>query len=73
MSDKTKLLTDQARLLSPKERVELVEQILSTLDTPDGQIDTAWAQEAESRLKAYRAGDISSRPFTDILAKYSNT
>ncbi|MEM7621472.1 MAG: addiction module protein [Pseudomonadota bacterium] len=71
MNEKIKLLCDQARLLSPKERAELVEDILSTLEMPDSVITRTWIKEADDRLKAYRSGKIKARDISDILTKYS--
>ena len=39
MTDATKTLSAQARKLSPRERVELVDDILASLDEPDPNID----------------------------------
>jgi putative addiction module component (TIGR02574 family) len=59
-----------ARDLAPAERLDLVEQLLDSLDRPDALIDAMWAREAEDRLAAYRAGGIETLPLSDVLAKY---
>ena len=53
-----KQLCDQALQLPPEERMALVDQILDTLDERDSSLDAQWAQEAQSRLAAYRRGDL---------------
>ena len=58
-----KQLCDQASQLPPDERMALVDQILDTLDAQ-------WAQEAESRLAAYRQGEVQSIPLSEVIAKY---
>ena len=63
------LLTEVERL-APHDRVELVEQILDTLDKPDPDIDRQWASEARDRLEAYRRGELGARDFDEVLAKY---
>ncbi|MGC2518331.1 MAG: addiction module protein [Burkholderiales bacterium] len=70
MTEAAKTLSDQARRLSPAERVELVDDILASLDEPDPNIDRLWAAEAEDRLAAYRRGEIKAIPLQEVLAKY---
>jgi putative addiction module component (TIGR02574 family) len=48
----------------------LVDQILDTLDERDESLDAQWAQEAESRLAAYRQGEVQSIPLSEVIAKY---
>ena len=73
MSESTKVLCARARELSPTERLDLVDQILSSLDETDPAIDRLWAREAEDRLAAYRRGEIRAIPLSDVLAKYGRT
>ena len=59
---------EDALKLSPLERAELVEQILTSFSFPDRQgIDTAWAVEVEDRIEAYEKGDIGSRSARDVF------
>jgi len=70
MTDAAKTLSVQARKLSPAERIELVDDILASLDELDPAIDRLWAKEAEERLAAYRRGEIKALPLEEVLAKY---
>ena len=70
MTEATKALSVEARKLSPAERIDLVDEILSSLDEPDSNIDRLWAKEAEERLAAYRRGEIRAIPLEEVLAKY---
>jgi putative addiction module component (TIGR02574 family) len=70
MTDAAKTLSVQARKLSPAERLELVDDILASLDEADPAIDGLWAKEAEERLAAYRRGEIKALPLEEVLAKY---
>ena len=70
MTEAAKTLSVQARKLSPSERLELVDDILASLDEPDPSIDKLWAKEAEDRLAAYRRGEIKAIPLEQVLAKY---
>ncbi len=70
MNAKAKALGEQARELSPQDRIALVEDVLDSLDQADPNIDRLWAKEAGERLAAYRRGDIAARDLSDIIAKY---
>ena len=70
MTDTAQALSVKARKLSPAERLELVDDVLASLDEPDPQIDLLWAKEAEERLAAYRRGEIKAVPLQEVLAKY---
>lgn len=71
MPTTAKQLCDQALQLPPNERLSLVDQILDTLDACDSSLDSQWAQEAESRLAAYRKGEVHAIPLNEVIAKYS--
>jgi putative addiction module component (TIGR02574 family) len=64
------MLGEQARELSPDDRIALVEDVLDTLDRVDPRIDRLWAKEAEERLAAYRRGEIPAKDLGAIIAKY---
>lgn len=70
MNAKAKALGEQARELSPQDRITLVEDVLDSLDQADPAIDRLWAKEAGERLAAYRRGEISARDLNDVIAKY---
>ena len=70
MTEAAKDLSAKARKLSPAERLELVDDVLASLDEPDPRIDRLWAKEAEERLAAYRRGEIKAVPLQEVLAKY---
>ena len=60
----------EALMLKPVEKVELVDQLLSSLDKSDGEIDELWANEAESRIDAYENGKLKAVSLEKILEKY---
>jgi putative addiction module component (TIGR02574 family) len=70
MNAKAKALGEQARELSPQDRISLVEDVLDSLDQSDPNIDRLWAKEAGERLAAYRRGEIPARDLTNIIAKH---
>ncbi|HLJ64109.1 MAG TPA: addiction module protein [Stellaceae bacterium] len=73
MADTAERICAAAKKLSPRERLALVEQLLDSLDAPDSSMDVLWAAEAESRLEAYRRGEIEAIPLDDVLAKYASS
>ena len=73
MTETAKSLSTQARKLSPAERLELVDDLLASLDEGDPTMDALWAREAEDRLAAYRRGEIKAVPLQEVLAKYRVT
>jgi putative addiction module component (TIGR02574 family) len=70
MSNKAKMLIEQARALPPQDRIALVEDLLDSLDSADPKIDRLWAREASDRLAAYRRGELAAKDLSDIVAKY---
>ncbi|MGD9867121.1 MAG: addiction module protein [Hyphomicrobiales bacterium] len=70
MSDKARRLGQDARKLTATERIELVEDILDSLDERSEALDRLWAKEARDRLDGYRQGKITARELSDIVARY---
>lgn len=71
MNAKTKALIEEARKLSPEERIALIEDLQRSLDPIDPEIERAWAEEARDRLNAYLRGEMDAIPFDEILQKYA--
>ncbi len=70
MTIQAKDVLKQALGLSPIERAEIVEEILSSFDFPNrDEIDRRWADEAEARLAAYDEGLMGSTPAHIAFAK----
>jgi putative addiction module component (TIGR02574 family) len=68
MNVKTKALSEEARKLSPEDRIALIEDLQRSLVTVDPKIERAWAEEARSRLDAYRRGELEAIPFEEVIA-----
>ena len=60
-------LVDSVLQLKPAERFKLLDVIYDSLDEPDPVIDEAWADEAERRLAAFKAGKTKIIPAEDVL------
>jgi putative addiction module component (TIGR02574 family) len=70
MNARTKALSEQARRLNAEEKIELVEDLLQSLDPTDAEIDEAWAEEARDRLTAYLSGEMKANTLPSIFQKY---
>jgi len=63
----SKDVLEQALKLKPNERFRVVEGLIKSLDEPDSSLDAIWADEAEKRLQAYRAGNLEGIPMEEIF------
>ncbi|HLA33495.1 MAG TPA: addiction module protein [Rhodocyclaceae bacterium] len=70
MMETTQLLSAVAKRLTIAERLELIDQLLDSLDQPDPATDALWIQEAEQRLEAYRRGEATPAPLEGVIAKH---
>jgi putative addiction module component (TIGR02574 family) len=68
MNAKIKALSEQARKLTPEERIELIEDLQRSLHPTDPEIDRLWAEEAKDRLEAYRRGEIDAILLEEVIA-----
>ena len=53
----------EAITLNPSQKAELIDDLLSSLDSPDREIDELWAKEVEGRIDAYERGEIKAVTF----------
>lgn len=68
MTAESKRVLQDALALPPTERAMLVEEILSSFDSPSRQqVDALWAKEAEDRIDAYERGDMRSSPAQEVF------
>ena len=66
----TEDILKEAISLRPSEQAKLVDQLISFLDKPDSELDKLWAEEAESRLDAFKNGKLKFVSLEEVLAKY---
>ena len=69
MSVSTETLLRQALELPAIDRAALVEGLIASLDKPDPALDAMWLKEAESRLAAYRSGELSAVDADEVFAE----
>ena len=60
----------QASVLSPFEKVQLIDKLISSLDEPDKKMDELWVEEAENRNEAYDRGKLKAVSLEEVLQKY---
>ena len=63
----TKDLLEKAKDLPLAERAALVDALLETIDASDPERDRKWADEAQSRLEAYRSGELPAIDADEVL------
>ena len=72
MSQSANTVLNHALELTASERADVVEKLLSSLDTPDSTIDSIWAKEADARIQGFERGDVDSVSAEDVFKKYRN-
>jgi putative addiction module component (TIGR02574 family) len=60
MTPSTETLLRQALGLPANDRAALIEGLIVSLDKPDPAVDALWLKEAESRMAAYRSGELDA-------------
>ena len=65
--DTTKDLLETAKHLPLAERAALVDALLETIDASDADRERKWADEAQSRLLAYRSGELPAIDADEVL------
>lgn len=65
----TETLLRQALELPANDRAALVDGLIVSLDKPDPAIDTLWLREAESRMAAYRSGELDAVDADQVFAE----
>ena len=66
----TDSILKEALTLSPSEKAQLIDKLISTLDKPDKEIDELWAKEVEDRIDAHDQGRIKAISLEKVLQKY---
>lgn len=62
-------LEAEARKLPPEDRARLVRNLIATLDAGDDHdAEQFWLDEAEQRLAAYRRGQTTSIPGSEVFS-----
>ena len=59
----------QAQELEAEERAKLAESMLESLRNPISEIESAWAEEIESRVAAFDRGDMPAVSAEEVFAE----
>ncbi len=70
MNESTDAIIAQALRLSAKQRAELAEKLIQSLDAPASDIDSTWAEESNFRYEAYKDGKLSTISAEEVFSKY---
>ncbi len=71
MTQATRELLERALKLSPTERAELVSELVASLDgdEPEDQVEGAWADEIERRVREMPASGAALPSSDDVFAR----
>lgn len=70
MSERTNKILEEALQLPSSQRADLAERLLDSLEfDTDERVDALWAAEAESRIAAFRGGELSAVPSEEVFAE----
>lgn len=56
--------------LPDTEKLRIVDFILAHIDRPDPEIDRVWAAEASRRWEAYKAGELETVSYEEVMARF---
>jgi hypothetical protein len=71
MATITDELLSKVKELSYEEKLRLVNAMLADLDMRDPKLDRIWAEQARKRWAAYKAGNIPTVLYEEVIAKHS--
>jgi putative addiction module component (TIGR02574 family) len=71
MSTRAENLVSEIRALPEEEKLQVLDALLTDLDNRDPELDRVWAAEARRRWNAYRAGEVATVSYEELMAKYS--
>ena len=69
MAASPETLLRQALELPANDRAALVDGLIFSLDKPDPAVDSLWLKEAESRMAAYRSGELGAVDADEVFAE----
>jgi len=70
MDNNAQQIFRDALAMPPVDKASLIEKLFLSFDQErQNTIDQLWAEEAESRLDGFKAGKITARPFSAVLAE----
>jgi hypothetical protein len=72
VSSEVNAILTAALALPPADRVTVAEKLLESLSDLDrAEIDAAWAEEAQRRLKGFDEGTLTATPAVEVFRELS--
>lgn len=62
-------ILNETASLKPAEKYLVVEKLIQELNTIDEDIEQAWIEESEKRLKLYEEGKLETVSFEEVFDK----
>ncbi len=59
----------RVRSLPIEERFEIAQEAVKSYNSPDSEIEQAWAEEVEHRIKEFEYGDGKAIPGEEVIAE----
>ena len=67
MTQKSRVLLEEALRLPPDERAEVAEQLIASLDeAPDTDVEQAWQEEIQKRIQQIDRGEVKTIPWEEV-------
>ena len=67
MTEKSQVVLGEALKLTVKERAEVAERLISSLDeTPDADVERAWQEEIHRRMQEVDSGTTKTIPWEEV-------
>ena len=66
----TQTIYNEAMIMKPVEKAQLIDKLILSLDIPNQSVEEEWNKEAESRVKAYKEGNLKSISSKEVFDKY---
>lgn len=63
-------IKEEALALKPIEKLQLIDELLLSLDKPNKDFDEIWAEEVEKRIDAYDKGKILKIEAKEVFKRY---
>jgi putative addiction module component (TIGR02574 family) len=71
MSNLQKQIIEEALRLDVNERADIADILLRSIDSPDSDIDQAWADEAQKRVAFYKEHKEMLIPSDKVFERYN--
>ena len=69
MSTQADKLVSEIQALPAEDKIRVLDAILTDLDKPDHEIDHVWAVEARKRWASYKAGQLQTVSYEELMSK----